>query len=88
MNDDSDIDILVIAEAPKGVFELKLEIGRALPRMGFRWTDIVVLTPRGLRKRLVEWEKKALERVSSEATVLHEAEPQTSGSVKEAMIGS
>ena len=37
--------------------------------------DIVVLTSRGLRKRLVEWEKKALERVSSEATVLYEAEP-------------
>ena len=44
MHDDSNIDILVIDEAPRGVLELKLDIGASLPDR-VRWTDIVVLTP-------------------------------------------
>ena len=38
MTEDSDIDILVIDEAPGGTPKLKLAIGNALP-MGLRWTD-------------------------------------------------
>ena len=42
MHDDSNIDILVIDEAPRGVLDLKLDIGASLPDR-VRWTDIVVL---------------------------------------------
>ena len=59
MSDDSDIDILVIDEAPGDTPKLKLELGNALP-MGLRWTDVLVLTPAGLRKRLHEWEDETL----------------------------
>ena len=53
MTDDVDIDTLVIDEAPGGTPKLKLAIGNALP-MGLRWTDVLVLTPSGLRERLHE----------------------------------
>ena len=71
MSDRSDIDILVIGEAPGGTLELKLAIGNALP-MGLRWTDVLVLTLAGLRKRLHEWEDEALAEVLGEARTLYE----------------
>ncbi len=70
MTDDSDIDILVIDEAPGGTPKLKLAIGNALP-MGLRWTDVLVLTPAGLRKRLHEWEDETLAEVLGEARTLY-----------------
>lgn len=71
MSDRSDIDILVIDEAPGGTLELKLAIGNALP-MGLRWTDVLVLTPAGLHKRLHEWEDEVLAEVLGEARTLYE----------------
>ena len=71
MTDDSDIDILVIDEAPGGTLELKLAIGSAFP-MGLRWTDVLVLTPAGLRKRVHEWEDEALAEVLGEARTLYQ----------------
>ena len=71
MTDDSDIDIMVIDEAPGGTPKLKLAIGNALP-MGLRWTDVLVLTPAGLRKRLHEWEDETLAEVLGEARTLYE----------------
>ena len=71
MTEDSDIDILVIDEAPGGTLKLKLAIGNALP-MGLRWTDVLVLTPAGLRKRLHEWEDETLAEVLGEARTLYE----------------
>ena len=71
MTDDSDIDILVIDEAPGGTPKLKLAIGNGLP-MGLRWTDVLVLTPAGLRKRLDEWEDETLAEVLGAARTLYE----------------
>ena len=75
MHDDSDIDILVIDEAPGGVLELKLDIGASLPDR-VRWTDIVVLTPGGVAKRL-QWEDETFMQILDEATVLYESEAET-----------
>ena len=123
MHDDSDIDILVIDEAPRGVLELKLvvcprkdftlasrgrrlaetpyfqgdsgreryratevelqtcssdtplDIGASLPDR-VRWTDIMVLTPGGVAKRL-QREDETFMQILDEATVLHESEAET-----------
>ena len=75
MHDDSDIDILVIDEAPRGVLDLKLDIGAGLPDR-IRWTDIVVLTPGGVAKRL-QWEDETFMQILDEATVLYESEAET-----------
>ena len=75
MHDDSDIDILVIDEAPRGVLELKLDIGAGLPDR-IRWIDIVVLTPRGVAKRL-QWEDETFMQILDEATVLYESGAET-----------
>ena len=40
--------------------------------MGLRWTDVLVLTLAGLRKRLHEWEDEALAEVLGEARTLYE----------------
>lgn len=40
--------------------------------MGLRWTDVLVLTPAGLRKRLHEWEDETLAEVLGEARTLYE----------------
>ena len=77
MKADSDIDILVISQAPNGVLELKLDICRALP-MDLRPTDVVVLTPGGMEKRLVEWNDQVLQELIDEATVLYESPPAKS----------
>ena len=71
MTDDSDIDILIIDEALGGTPKLKLAIGNALP-MGLRWTDLLVLTPAGLRKRLHKWEDETLAEVLDKARTLYE----------------
>ena len=71
MSDRSDIDILVIDEAPGGTLELKLAIGNALP-MGLRWTDVLVLTPAGLRKRVSDWEDEVLVKVLGEVRTLYD----------------
>ena len=71
MTDDSDIDILIIDEALGGTPKLKLAIGNALP-MGLRWTDVLVLTPAGLRKRLHKWEDETLAEVLDKARTLYE----------------
>ena len=71
MTEDSDIDILVIDAAPGSTPKLKLAVGNALP-MGLRWTDELVLTPAGLRKRLHEWEDETLAEVLGEARTLYE----------------
>ena len=72
MTDDSDIDILVIRRgAPGGTLKLKLVMGNARP-LGLRWTDVLVLTPAGLRKRLHEWADEALAEVLGEARTLYE----------------
>ena len=54
-----------------GTPKLKLAIGNALP-MGLRWTDVLVLTPAGLRKRLHEWEDETLAEVLDKARTLYE----------------
>lgn len=72
---DSDSDILVIDEAPGGVLELKLDIGASLPDR-VRWTDVVVLTPGGVAKRL-QWEDETFMQMLDEATVLYESEAET-----------
>ena len=72
MNADSDIDILVVSEAPEGALQLRSAIVGALPDLGLRWTDVLVLTPSGLRKRLVDWEDEALAELIGEATTLYE----------------
>ena len=71
MTDKSDIDILVIDEAPGVTPKLKLAIGNALP-MGLRWTDVLVVTPAGLRKRPHEWEDETLAAVLGEARTHYE----------------
>ena len=71
MDDKSDIDILVIADAPNGVRLLRKDINKALP-MGLRWTDVLVLTPSGLRKRLEDWEDETLAGVLDEAKTLYQ----------------
>ena len=72
MTDDIDIDILVIRRGARGgTLKLKLVIGNALP-LGLRWTDVLVLTPAGLRKRLHEWADEALAEVLGEARTLYE----------------
>ena len=71
MTDNSDIDILIIDEALGGAPKLKLAIGNALP-MGLRWTDVLVLTPAGLHKRLHEWKDETLAEVLDEARTLYE----------------
>ena len=40
--------------------------------MGLRWTDVLVVTPAGLRKRLHEWEDETLAGVLREARTLYE----------------
>ena len=71
MSDRSDIDILVIDEAPGGTLELKLAVGNALP-MGLRWTDVLVLTPAGPRKRVSDWEDEVLAKVLGEVRTLYD----------------
>ena len=75
MHDDSNIDILVIDEAPRGVLELKLDIGASLP-------DRVTVDrhrgphPRGVAKRL-QWEDETFMQILDKATVLYESEAET-----------
>src|SRR5262245_57558563 len=52
----SDVDFLVVMETPKGEMEAILEVGEALPHLGFR-VDIVVRSRDVLekRKKLGDW---------------------------------